>query len=101
LHLFFLQVTGTKAELVLRLLGAFSLNEPTKAPAQLLRAMLLERSTLYDAWDGPNIAAATQLSYSISHTVGAVVGGLPKVAEAKVRGQGCPATSSIALIKQL
>lgn len=90
-----LQVTGTKAELVLRLLGAFNLSAPAKAPAQLLRALLLERSTLYDAWDGPDTAAARQLSYSISHTVGAVVGGLPKVAEAKSRGGVAGARAAI------
>jgi hypothetical protein len=50
------QVTGTKAEMVMRLLGAFGLQGPSKAPAQLLRALLLERSIAYDAWDGPDAA---------------------------------------------
>lgn len=49
-----LQVTGTKAELMLRILGAFGFTAPTTtAPAQLLRALLLERSTDFENWDGP------------------------------------------------
>lgn len=48
------QVTGTKAELILRILGAFGLDAPTTAPAQLLRSLLLERHTKYEVWDGPN-----------------------------------------------
>ena len=49
------QVTGTKAELVLRVLSAFGLEAPTTAPAQLLRALVLERSSEqgYLAVDGP------------------------------------------------
>lgn len=57
-----LTVTGTKAELVLRVLGAFGLTAPAKAPAALLRAMRLERSRLYAAWDGPD---AEELQYSM------------------------------------
>ncbi|WIA14453.1 hypothetical protein OEZ85_002978 [Tetradesmus obliquus] len=57
-----LKVTGTKAELVLRVLGAFGLTAPAKAPAALLRAMRLERSRLYAAWDGPD---AEELQYSM------------------------------------
>jgi hypothetical protein len=35
--------TGSKAELVLRLLGSFGLKAPSKVPPQLLRAVALER----------------------------------------------------------
>jgi hypothetical protein len=40
---------------MLRVLGAFGLQQPTStAGAQLLRALALERSSLYAAWGGPN-----------------------------------------------
>lgn len=45
---------------MLRVLGAFNLTSPTTAPAQLLRAMILERSTPLShdtvsvVWDGPD-----------------------------------------------
>jgi hypothetical protein len=38
--------SGTKAELVLRLLGAFGLKAPSKAPPRVLRAIALERICL-------------------------------------------------------
>lgn len=44
------QVTGTKAELMLRVLGAFNLSSPTTAPAELLRALVLERSPTKSMW---------------------------------------------------
>jgi hypothetical protein len=77
-------VTGTKAELVLRVLDAFGLDAPTKAPAQLLRALLLERSTAYDGWDG--LEAAT-MHLSVASCFGyhrAVFTGRDAVNEAKV-----------------
>jgi hypothetical protein len=43
--------SGTKAELILRLLGAFGLKAPSKAPPQLLRAMALERMG-FEPWRG-------------------------------------------------
>jgi hypothetical protein len=43
--------SGTKAELVVRLLGAFGLKAPSKAPPQLLRALALERMCLVP-WQG-------------------------------------------------
>jgi len=43
---------------MLRVLGAFNLSEPTTAPAQLLTALLIERSWNGGfAWDGPNAKA--------------------------------------------
>ncbi|KAF6256904.1 hypothetical protein COO60DRAFT_58690 [Scenedesmus sp. NREL 46B-D3] len=42
----FLTRTGTKAQLVVRVLGAFGLSAPSKAPPQLLRALALERIAL-------------------------------------------------------
>jgi hypothetical protein len=38
--------SGTKAELVVRLLGGFGLKAPSKAPPKLLRVIALERITL-------------------------------------------------------
>jgi hypothetical protein len=43
--------SGTKAELVVRLLGAFGLKAPSNAPPQLLRALALERMCLVP-WQG-------------------------------------------------
>jgi hypothetical protein len=63
------QVTGTKAELMLRVLGAFKLAAPTTAPAALLRALLLERGLADDqyptaavsfVWDGEGAAGVAQ-----------------------------------------
>ena len=54
------QVTGTKAELMLRILGAFNLSSPTAAPAELLRALVLERSpagSMSLHWGGPGSRA--------------------------------------------
>jgi hypothetical protein len=48
------QVTGTKAELMLRVLDAFHLSSPTTAPAALLRALWLERVKWRLIWDGPD-----------------------------------------------
>jgi hypothetical protein len=42
---------GTKAQLVLRLLGAFGLKAPSNAPPQVLRAMALERMSM-QPWQG-------------------------------------------------
>jgi hypothetical protein len=55
-----LQVTGTKPELMLRVLGAFGLDGPTHAPAQLLHALVLERCGSCWAWDGPDAARLAQ-----------------------------------------
>jgi hypothetical protein len=65
-------------------LDAFGLDAPTKGPAQLLRALLLERSTAYDAWDGPEAAT---MHLSVASCLGyhrAVFTGSDAVNEAKV-----------------
>lgn len=73
-----IQVTGTKAELMLRVLGAFKLSGPTTAPAALLRALGIERQAWLLLWDGPNAVnecgkvqqAITQLR-QVGHPAGA------------------------------
>jgi hypothetical protein len=54
------QVTGTKAELMLRILGAFNLSSPTTGLDELLRALVLERSPAGSRslhWGGPGSRA--------------------------------------------
>jgi hypothetical protein len=75
-------VTGIKAELMLRVLGAFKLTGPTTAPAQLLRTLFLERyvSGCNFMWDGPDgvsrgsklYEAMSQLS-AASQAVGQII----------------------------
>ncbi|KAF6261940.1 hypothetical protein COO60DRAFT_699338 [Scenedesmus sp. NREL 46B-D3] len=76
-------VTGTKAELMLRLLGGFGLAAPSRAPARLLRALQLERSTQYDAWDGPE-AASLRMSISACCLYSEELSPQRKIAAAKV-----------------
>ena len=45
-------ISGTKPELVLRLLGDFGLTRPCRAPARLLYAMARERDSTFDALRG-------------------------------------------------
>lgn len=78
------QVTGTKAELMLRVLGAFKLAGPTTAPAALLRALGLERHAYHLLWDGPAAVsgrdklrnAIYQLKYSRDPAGAAVEAGI-------------------------
>jgi hypothetical protein len=56
LHVF---KSGTKAELIVRLLGAFGLKAPSKAPPQVLRALALERMC-WQPWVGTESLLASQ-----------------------------------------
>lgn len=78
---------------MLRVLGAFNLTGPTTAPAQLLRALALERSNDLGGsllvWDGPNASrAASDLSTALLRLAAAQPDKAAAIREARVRGTG-------------